>query len=302
MLLIAGCSGGSEPRAPADVSTATVEASAYRSRDDDARGGRFQVTVTNAAETTITLQTVQFRSPAFAETPASERQLSMGPGARLDVPVTFGAADCAVSVQPVEATITYLDASGARISATVPLAQPYEIIDRIHSEECAAQRFSERIGMTFSVEVVVPAEAATDAAPGGDPSGGDRPGGAAAGSAGSGGFPQLPATLVVHRVDQSEEVPIRIDEVAGSVVWNVVPDPAEPLPVTLPADAAQVQVPLLIGPATCADHVVADSKKPFVFPVWIAFGAGPPEYARIPVDDATRSELSQFLGNFCNSR
>lgn len=275
VVLVSGCANGSVAEQPA---AGTIEASAYRSRDDDARGGRFQITVTNASDAAITLQTVQFRSPAFAETPPSDRPLSMGPGARLDVPVTFGTADCAASVQPIEAVVAYLDASGASTTETVPLAQPYDIIDRIHNEECAAERIAERISMTLTLEG--PADST-----GGVP---------------TTGFPQRHATLTIGRVDAAQTDTIRVDEVAGSVVWNVVSDPAQPLPETLEAGSEQLRVPLLIGPATCADHVVADSKKPFVFPVWIAFGDGDPEYARIPVDDPTRSDLSEYLGNVCH--
>lgn len=281
VLLISGCAGGAQSAEQADDSGAIVEASAYRSRDDDARGGRFQITVTNFSDATITLQSVQFRSPGFAETEPSQRELTMGPGARLDVPVTFGAADCAAQVQPIEAVVDLLDDDGEPSSQVVALDQPYDIIDRIHNEECAAQRLAERLDLTFTVDdAVLPA-------------------------AGDARFPQRHATLLVGRVDPAEDdrgtrEPVRIDEVAGSVLWGVVADPAVPLPLTMRADAAELRVPLLIGPVTCVDHAVADSKKPFVFPVWIAFGDGDPEYARIPVDDATRHDLSTFLGRVCH--
>lgn len=282
---LAGCAGpgstdttpGAESAGAAEASEAApVEVSAYRSRDDDARGDRFQITVTNASAAPITLETVQFRSPGFAEVAASERELQMGPGARIDVPVGFGTADCAASVDPIEAVVSYHDDSGSVQTTTVPLAQPYDIIDRIHNEQCSAARIAGEVTMTLTVDPTV--TPATD-----------------------GGFPSRAATLVLQRVDGGPAETIRADEVAGSVVWGVVSDPSDPLPLTLAADASELRVPLRIAPTTCAPHIVGDAKKPFVFPIWLAFDDEPTEYTRIPVDDATRRDLSGFLESVCNT-
>ena len=46
-------------------------------------------------------------------------------------------------------------------------------------------------------------------------------------------------------------------------------------------------------PATCEPHVLAETKKPFVFPVEVTVGDGEPVVLDLPVDDALRSSLER---------
>lgn len=154
---------------------------------------------------------------------------------------------------------------GDGVSISVPLATPYDVLDTIAKQECTAE------DVTRSVELTLTPLPDSGAA-------------------------TLPAELTVRRSATSESV--RVDEVRGSVLYGLT----APLPMTLAPDADSIIVPVDIAAATCAAHAIADSKKPFVFPVFLAFGANDPVYARIPMPQSAQQHLIAFQTRVCAGR
>ena len=259
VLALAGCSNPPEQDLPSDIT-----ASAYRSRVDDAIGGQFQITIANTGERPIAVHTIALASPGFAPVAPTVREIELQKGGRIDIPTPYGAARCDTTVGPLAARL-YVTREGEREQdVEVPLAQPYDIIDRIHSEECTAEQVLSKVSMTLSLSSPPPVST--------DP---------------------LSASLLVSR--ESFDGPIRVDELRGSVLYDVT----GVLPRTLQSDSDSLAVPLTITTASCEAHAIADSKKPFVFPIYLAFGDEKPVYARIPVPNETQKQLVAYQGAAC---
>jgi hypothetical protein len=258
-LLLAGCSTPPPPAPPSDMT-----ASAYRSRVDDATGGQFQITVTNTGERPVEVHSVALDSPGFDPVPPSVREVQLQKGSRIDIPTLYGDAICDASVEPLTARLSVTRDGEPQQEIDVPLEQPYDIIDRIHSEECTAERVDSDVSMTLSVS----AQPAVETAP-------------------------LQASLQVARGDF--DGPLRVDELDGSLLYGL----AAALPVTLDPGTESTTIPLTITTASCEAHVIADSKKPFVFPIYLAFGDDKPVYARIPVPVDVQRQLVAYQQTAC---
>ncbi|GGG03038.1 hypothetical protein GCM10007304_16360 [Rhodococcoides trifolii] len=259
MLVLTGCGGAPAPAPPSEIS-----ASAYRSRVDDATGGQFQITVTNTGERPVDVHSIALDSPGFDSVPPSVRDVQLQQGSRIDIPTLYGAAVCDSSVEPLSARLSVTREGEPQRDVDVPLDQPYDIIDRIHSEECTAERVESEVTLTLSISA--PPAVSTD---------------------------PLNASLEVTR--GKFDGPIRVDELAGSLLYGLKAD----LPETLDANTDSVTVPLTITTASCEAHVIADSKKPFVFPIYLAFGDDKPVYARIPVPTELQRQLVAYQGMAC---
>nr|WP_314144922.1 hypothetical protein [uncultured Rhodococcus sp.] len=241
-----------------------MTASAYRSRVDDAIGGQFQITIANTAERPIAVHTIAFASPGFTPVAPTVREIELKKGGRIDIPTPYGAARCDSTVGPLAARLSVTREGEPEQDVEVSLEQPYDIIDRIHSEECTAEQVLSKVSMTLSLSS--PPLVPTD---------------------------PLSASLLVSR--ESFDGPIRVDELRGSVLYDLT----GALPRTLQSDSDSLAIPLTITTASCEAHAIADSKKPFVFPIYLAFGDEKPVYARIPVPTETQKQLVAYQGAAC---
>ncbi|MGU3433937.1 hypothetical protein ACNHUS_13055 [Actinomycetes bacterium M1A6_2h] len=259
LALVGGCA-----QTPAPTESSDLTASAYRSRVDDATGGQFQITVTNTGERPVDVHSVALDSPGFDAVAPSVREVQLQKGSRIDIPTLYGEAVCDSSVEPLEARLSVTRDGEPQQEIDVPLDQPYDIIDRIHSEECTAERVQSEVSMALTIS----APPAVSTAP-------------------------LDASLSVTRGEF--DGPIRVDEFDGSLLYGL----SAALPVMLDRGTDSVTIPLTITTASCEAHVIADSKKPFVFPIYLAFGHDKPVYARIPVPTELQKQLVAYQQLAC---
>jgi hypothetical protein len=257
--VLPGCSNEKS----ADEPPVPLAAEAYRSREDDAAGGRIHVRITNTGDIPATVTSVALDSPGFDPAPETRREIELGPGNRIDVEAGYGTVRCDTPPGPAYALLGVAGASPVR----VPLATPYDVLGRIHDSDCAAEDLEKAAPVTL-----VPAPAPPEpTAP-------------------------LPAQLIVTRGTASGD--IRLDEIGGSVLYDV----RGALPATMPADQDRLSVDITIDAARCDPHALAEAKKPFVFPLWIAVGSSEPEYSRIPVSEENRRILTNYLTVTCDAR
>lgn len=165
-------------------------------------------------------------------------------------------------VAPTPASVSVVVDSGQTLS--IPLETPYDVLDTIARQECTASTLARSVELTL------------------------RP-------FPDTGLDSLAAELVVERLDTNE--PVRVDEVRGSVLYGL----SARLPTVLGPDAESLVVPVEITAATCAAHSIADSKKPFVFPVFLAVGDADTVYARIPVPTAVQESVIAFQTRVCST-
>jgi hypothetical protein len=267
-LLTAACGGIGTPTAdpPPQSSAAAVpavtgiEAEAVLLRTDEAVGGQFQVRVTDTGDEPFSVTAVGLDSPGFAPLPASAVTADFVPGRVIDLPTPYGAPECGTAPTPALATLTVVRPGGVPESVSVPLSG--DVLERIHDEECAvlAVRSVVDIGLT---------------------------GLAADGDA-------LTGTLTLTRRSGDERV------VASRLSRSVLVEPtAEELPLVLPRNERSASTPVSFSPATCDPHVLAETKKPYVFPLAVEVGDDEAVAVDLPLDASARDLLAALVQRVC---
>ncbi len=239
-----------------------VEGQVVRLRTDEALGGQVQARLTDSSDSTLTVTAVALRSPAFADQPLVEQTAAYRPGQTIDLPVPFGAVDCTAAVQPVAAEVVLSRSGGAAETVLVPLAG--DAMETVYAEECAVQRV-----MGFVTVTVQGLTAAGDAAVG---------------------------DVVLTRVAGSPDVDIDVLSLERSVL--LTPETNDPLPAALAAGEDELVLPVSVTLASCDPHVLAETKKPFVFPLLVQVdGENAP--VDLPLDDVQRGELQALVDRVC---
>lgn len=249
-----------------------MTALAYRTRLDDAAGGRFQIKLTNTGDEAFTVTSTALDSAGFERLPPAPRTTEFRPGARIDMPTPYGAALCGVSepAEPAYAALEIVRPDGARETVRVPMPSDYGVLSRIHDEECL--RMS--LFAALTVELV-------DLRPIG--TGGDR---------------ILTGALRLTRRPGTGDV--AVTDLRGNVLYDVLPAQGTTLPVANGPEEPALTLPLTIGPATCMTHVLAEIKQPFVYPVWIGVDGAEPVRLEIPVAQPQRDLIYAMLVVACD--
>ena len=270
--LTAGCAASADPsgaEAPAPTTLSAgppvpavpgIEAEAVRLRTDEAIGGQVQVRITDTGEEPFTVTSVALDSPGFAPVLPREASTEFAPGRTIDLPVQYGEPRCDVAAEPAAARLTVVRPDGSSEDLRVPLAA--ETMTRIHEEECAVQALLEVV----DVDVVDLADE-DDA---------------------------LTGQLRLTRRAGSE--PVSVARVGGSVILDVT---ADELPAEMATDDDELSTPVVFTSATCDPHALAETKKPYVFPLQVTVGAGEPVILDLPVDDELRSRLEGLVDRVC---
>lgn len=285
--LLAGCGQGSgaAPRATTTPATSTalptfeydapvdgMVALAYRTRLDDAAGGVFQVKLQNTGTTPFTVVATALDSAGFEALPPAARDTEFSPGARIDMPTPYGAALCGPD-QPAEPAYAALDVvrpDGMQERVRVPMPSDYDVLTRIHDEECSELA----IAAAVTVELV-------DLTP-----------------VGAGSEQVLAGELRLTRQPGTGE--LAITELRGNVLYDILLTDGTQLPVSNGPEAPGLGLPITIGPATCMTHVLAEIKQPYVYPVWIAVDDDEPVRLEIPVPQAQRDQIAAMLAVACD--
>ncbi len=244
---------------------------AYRTRVDDAEGGRFQIKLTNTGDEEFTVVSTGLDSPGFQPVPPSPRKTEFRPGARIDMPTPYGSVRCGSEdvAEPAYAALDIVRPDGGQERVRVPLPSDHSVLTRIHDEECQVLELAAAV----TVELV------------------DLH------TVGSGADQVAQGSLRLTR--RESDSAIAVTDLRGNVLYDVVPQPGTSLPVTLADDQTAVALPLEVSPATCAAHVIAETKKPFVFPLWVTVGSAEPVFTEIPVSAAQRDLLYASLTVAC---
>jgi len=243
---------------------------AWRTRLDDAAGGVFQIKLTNTGSEQFTVLATGLDSPGFTLLPPNPRETLFRPGARIDMPTPYGPVICDAEAEPAYAALEVLRPDGTHEQVRVPLPSDYGILTRIFDEKCQAAALAEAV----AVELVEPRVV------------------------GSGAEQVLQATLQLTR--RASEKSIAVTDLVGSMLYDLVERDGIELPLELAPEQSVLTVPIEIAPATCATHVIAETKKPFTFPLWLSLDGAEPLYSEIPTTAAQRAPLSGVLVEVCD--
>jgi hypothetical protein len=273
-VLTAGCAASTEPSAePSSAAPTTslsagptvpavpgIEAEAVRQRTDEAIGGQVQVRITDTGDDPFTVTSVALDSPGFAPVAPRETTTGFTPGRVIDLPVKYGEPRCDVAAEPAAARLTVVRPDGSSEDLAVPLAA--EIMTRIHEEECAV------LALLEVVDVDVVGLTDEDDAVTGE--------------------------LQLTRRSGSE--PVTVTRVGRSVILDLT---AEELPDEMAADQDEFTTPVRFTSATCDPHALAETKKPYVFPLEVTVGDEEPVVMDVPVDDELRTRLEELVDRVC---
>jgi len=289
--LLFGCAATGEPAdsaaAPSDPSGSAAEptapvatppvpglrALAVRLRTDVAIGGQFQTRITNTGSDPFRVLAVSLDSPGFERLPFAGRPADYNPGATIDLPTEYGPALCGegVGVDPVFSALQVQWADGRLEDVRVPLEAPDDIIDRIHDEQCHALALAAAVGVALGG--FSPAELDGRAA--------------------------LQADITLTRGENTEE--IALTELRGSVVFDVsFAEGSEPAPA-MAADQRELVVPVVVRMTGrgCDAHVLGETKQPFLFPYFLSFDGGQPQYGILDVSPEQRDALWSYVEVAC---
>jgi hypothetical protein len=272
-LLLAGCAGSDEPAAETTTGTPTtsaappvpavpgIEAEAVRQRTDEAVGGQVQVRITDTGDEPFTVTSVALDSPGFAPLPPREVQTEFSPGQVIDLPTKYGEPVCDAAAEPAATLLTVVRPDGATEALRVPLAA--DVLTLIHTQECAVLALEEVVTVDV-VDLEDEDEALTGA---------------------------------IRLTRHSGSDPITVGRVGRSVIIEVTgPD----LPVEMAGDEDELSTPVEFTSATCDPHALAETKKPYVFPLEVTVGDEEPVVMRLPVDDELRARLVELVDRVCH--
>ena len=286
VLSAAGCSAtgrdAPEPPAAGPASTAEVAvvAEVYRSRIDPARGG-IQLSVRNDATVPLTIVRAVLDSPALATPVERDRESEIGPGQTRDLAMTLTTAACpAASIEPPDAVLTILLADGTPAELRVPTTDRLGQWTDWLIAECFAAAVADRavitvrhdparddgtlIGLRLNIE---PRAAGLE-------------------------LIALSDTVLFGLVDSAggERVTsVRLTDVVLS----------GPGPATGGTNGSgATSIPLLLTPARCDAHALADDKQGTLFRLDVLLD-GEPGTVTITADSATRAALYDAFTRAC---
>ena len=271
-LLACGCAADRAPASapgssapPPSAGQAPVPgmaAEVIRYRTDEAAGGRVQVLLTDAGDAPFSVTAVALESPGFEQLPATPVSADFAPRQTIALPVPFGAVRCASSPEPAAARLTVVRPDGGVEELRVPATGG--TLARVHEQECAVAAVGEVLDVALEGLTAVPD--------------GDR---------------------LLGAVSLSRQVPdatVEVTDLGSSVL--LAPEVDRSLPVALP-DLGELRMPVAFRVASCAPHVVAEAKKPFVFPLTVVVGDRDPVPLDLPVDDGQRDALLALVQTAC---
>jgi len=250
-----------------------MSALAVRLRTDVAVGGLFQTRMTNTGSESFSVLAVSLDSPGFEQLPFGGRPAAYRPGATIDLPTPYGAAVCdeGIGVDPAYTAVQVQRPDGRMEEVRVPLAAPDDILDRIHTEEC------HQLALAAAVEVSLGGFTHTEAD----------------------GKAVLQSEIALTRGGNTDE--IALTELRGSVVFDVsFAEPDDP-PSPMASDEDELVVPVVLRMTGrgCDAHVLGETKQPFLFPYFVSFDGGQPQYGVLDVSPEQRDALWSYVEVAC---
>ena len=268
LLGTAGCTSSPaspmSPTAPATpASDPALSGELRQFRSDRVRHG-LQITLTSRQELTVT--GVGLVADGFAALPATRVDVALPAGTPLDLPVAYGAADCART--PGQAVATLRTSQGTR---TLTLSDR-GLLARLHAAECTEQALAAAV--TVSVDPTVRTVVRD-------------------------GRPALQVTLRLVRRTPGQRVVV--DSLGANVVFSVRSDRATTPLLVLGPDEEQATLPVLLAPERCDPHALAESKRTSLLAAYVGLGDTVPRLMTITPGTAVRDRLEAFAVAGCRT-
>jgi hypothetical protein len=267
----AGC-GGDESGSETDGAGPEMSAEIVQLRRDQVLE-RVEVSLHNKSGGPVTVDGLRIDMPGFRVMPAVPKDSPIATGLTVNLPWTYGAVRCRPDRAPdVGPAVVHLrvhtESRPEPVDVTLPGRDPQGLLQRIADRTCLVERVDREVSLRFDDRWTL---------------GRDQ------------GRKVLRGTLVAHlKTDEPRDV----SEVAGAVMYGLVPDEAagtapDPL-ASLTPGSPDARVPVMAYAARCDGHTKGEIKKPFDFLVWVGPPGDDDPVAVTPeVGDATKLALRQ---------
>ena len=107
------------------------------------------------------------------------------------------------------------------------------------------------------------------------------------------------AVDVVLRLERGRGTePVTVDGVGSNVIFTVSSDD---LPATLAPGDERLDVTVRFSAERCEPHAMAETKKTYQFPLWVALAGGAPAFVELTVDGEARTALDRALNDGCRA-
>jgi hypothetical protein len=269
--------GHRDQAAKPDGPPVRLHATAEQWRENEVKR-EIAVALHNDGDVPVWVSRVDLVLPSFeGETGVDTNTLLPAGGLRVDIPVKFGTGSCLPAAAPSYAVVVARPEGATRWQrVTVAFPDPNPLLNQLLAIDCATQRVEQSVTLKFGRWRDL-------------------------GKAG------VQGSLVVDRTAAATG-DVAIPEVDGNVLYDFTFTKAStkqaltkkdsPL-ATVTAAAPHAEVPFVAEPQRCDLHAIAETKKPFEFPVWVTLGGGKPLATTVPVDDDDRKALDTMLRRNC---
>jgi hypothetical protein len=231
-----------------------------------------QISLTNDGPAKITVERVELQAPSFKGVgPVQvDAPLPVG-GLRVDVPVSYGTGVCGGDeLKPRSAAshvaVKVRTEDGRIHDVRLPLADPDPMLDKLLAIDCQQDFLDRQATFTFGPWTRLPDG-------------------------------RIAGTVVIKRIGFKGTVTLR--EFAGSILLEVLPTPLgertpKPYGVLKPG-ADELRIPIIVDGDRCTPHVLAEIKKPYVFPAFVSLDGGEPLYTELRITDAERAAFKPVI-------
>lgn len=252
------------PRSTTVPPSVDVTAQAIVYRTDQAVGGRFRVKLTNTGDDEFTVTGVRLESAGFETLAFTPHDTLYSPSERTDLITPFGDVRCEPgdALDPTDAAIRFVTASGSEGEVRVPLESIYEAIPKLYERECDKAFIEE----SAVIAIADPIE-----------------------ESGEGFDARARATLRITRAGSDEA--IAVDDIRGSVLYSITGE----LPAILAAGEDEIDIPIELRGTRCDGHALGETKQPFVYPIRLRIGDDFESSYDIPVNPSQQDQLWTFL-------
>ena len=267
-LVLCACSGTADDAAPSSLASS---ATTVPSLVGDVAFPRtlqaqrwVEVDLSGAQDDDWVVTSVALDVATFTPLAATKSNVRLFGGYVGRVRVPLGVANCPAGAGDSLVKLTL--ANGAGAVANLEVALPTDVLAGINANECATRKL---------LDVASPALGRAEAASG----------------------TSVDTTLTVSRGAAGAGATVVVTAMRGSVIFDMVPRAGTALPVTLGAGESAIAVPVTFTASRCDPHAVAESKKTFVFAVWLTIDGGPEKYLEIGPDAALKAALQSAFDN-----
>jgi hypothetical protein len=258
--------GSGDGAASADKAPAGVSASLVQLRRDEALR-RVEVNLLNEGSEPVHVSRLSLSMPGFAAVSAVDKDSPVAPGISVNLPITYGKAQCDASSKPpgrVVATVRMSVGQEPARRVRLTLRDPDKVHARVLSGECLAQRLAAEVSLAFNDTW-------------------------RRGTADAAGGPVLHGTLEARLKDTGA---VReITQLAGNVIYGLHATRVDTPLARLDAAHPTASIPVVVSLARCDGHARGEIKQPYAFLAWLREPGGKELPMSPQVGARTRTEL-----------